>query len=148
MRVDVTTEIEIERPVAEVADFSGDPQKAPQWYVNIKSVEWARSENWVLGSQVAFVAHFLGRRIAYTYELVEFVPHQRMVMRTAQGPFPMETSYTWRAIDAQRTWMQLRNQDDAQGFSAIMSPFMSMAMRRANQKDLRRLKAQMELQSS
>ena len=48
-----------------------------------------------IGSRVAFVARFLGRRLAYTYEVRELVPGERFVMRTAEGPFPMETSYTW-----------------------------------------------------
>ena len=42
-----------------------------------------------------FVARFLGRRLAYTYEVVDLVPGERLVMRTADGPFPMETTYTW-----------------------------------------------------
>ncbi len=92
MSVDVLTEIIIERPRSQVANFSADPDNAPAWYVNIKSAEW-RSERAVrVGAKVAFVARFLGKRMAYTYEIVEFMPHARLVMRTAEGPFPMETT--------------------------------------------------------
>ena len=43
---------------------------------------------------MAFVACFLGKRLAYTYEVFDGVPDKRMVMRTTEGPFPMETTYT------------------------------------------------------
>jgi uncharacterized protein YndB with AHSA1/START domain len=90
--VDVLTETVIRRPVAEVAAFAGDPTNAPEWYVNIDSVEWQTPPPVGVGSRMAFVARFLGRRLAYTYEVTELVPRERLVMRTADGPFPMETT--------------------------------------------------------
>src|SRR5215510_9388251 len=96
--VDVMTEIVIERPLEVVSAYASDPANAPSWYVNIKSVEWQTPPPAQLGSRVAFVANFLGRRLAYTYEIVEWVQCQRLVMRTAQGPFPMETTYEWEAV--------------------------------------------------
>jgi hypothetical protein len=147
MAVDVVTRIVIERPREVVAQFASDPSTAPRWYVNIKSVEWKTPPPLAIGSQVAFVAHFLGRRMAYTYKITEFVPSRRMVMATAEGPFPMETSYTWESIDDERTEMTLRNRGNPSGFSRILSPFMIPAMRRANRKDLARLKLLMEQSS-
>ena len=97
MAVDVLTEIVIARPVELVARYVGDPSNAPEWYANIESVEWQTPPPVALGSRMDFVAHFLGRRLAYTYEIVEWEPLRRLVMRTAQGPFPMETSYEWSA---------------------------------------------------
>ena len=144
MPVDVVTEIVIERGRDEVARFAGDPTHAPEWYVNIKAVEWKTPPPLALGSRVAFVAQFLGRRLAYTYEIVELVPGERLVMRTAEGPFPMETTYTWQAEGEGHTRMTLRNRGQPAGFSKLLAPFMAAAMRRANAKDLARLKSLLE----
>src|SRR3954451_13594045 len=144
MNVDVSSEIVIERPRDEVAGYSSNPDNAPTWYVNIRTVEWKTPPPARVGSQIAFVAHFLGRRLAYTYEVVELVPNERLVMRTADGPFPMETTYTWEALDAGATRMTLRNRGRPAGFSAVVGPFVAAAMRRANQKDLAALRARLE----
>ncbi|MFW5472929.1 SRPBCC family protein [Knoellia sp. CPCC 206450] len=90
-----------------------------------------------------FVATFLGRRLAYTYEVVDLVPGRRLVMQTAQGPFPMRTTYTWEHTAA-GTRMTLRNTGTPSGFSRMSAPVLSLAMRRATTKDLQRLKAILE----
>ena len=144
MAVDVLTDIEIQRPRAVVAAYAADPSRAPEWYANIKSVEWKTEPPAHVGTRVAFVAHFLGRRLAYTYEIVELVPGERLVMRTAEGPFPMETTYTWQSAAEGVTRMTLRNRGTPSGFSALFTPFMARAMRRANRKDLALLKTILE----
>lgn len=143
MPVDVLTETLISRPRAEVAAFAVDPSRAPDWYVNIKSVEWETQPPLAVGSRIAFVAQFLGRRLAYTYEIRELVPGERLVMSTAEGPFPMETTYTWEDAPG-GTRMMLRNRGEPTGFSALAAPLMAMMMRRANEADLARLKAVLE----
>ena len=144
MPVDVVTQIVIDRPREVVASYASTPDNAPTWYENIKSVEWQSTPPLQLGSRVAFVAHFLGRKLAYTYEFTEYVPGVRLVMRTAQGPFPMETSYEWESLGENQTRMTLRNRGEPAGFSRAMAPLMAGAMRRANEKDLARLKALLE----
>jgi uncharacterized membrane protein len=142
--VDVRTEIDIARPVDDVAAYAADPDNAPRWYANIISVEWKTEPPLRVGSIVGFVARFLGRRLAYDYEIVDLVPGERLVMRTAEGPFPMETTYTWSATADNGTHMTLRNQGEPAGFSRLLAPLMAPAMRRANRKDLAALKSILE----
>lgn len=144
MSVDVLTEIVIDRPVAEVAASAADPANAPAWYANIDSVDWKTPMPAATGSLVTFVARFMGRRLEYTYELVELVESERLVMRTLEGPFPMETTYTWSALDDASTRMTLRNRGEPAGFSKLAAPAMAPAMRRANRKDLANLKRILE----
>lgn len=144
MPVDVTTTTEIARPRAEVAAYAADPGNAPDWYVNIRSVEWETTPPVAVGSRMAFVAHFLGRRIAYTYEVRELDPGERLVMSTDESPFPMETTYTWQDTANGGTRMTLRNAGEPSGFGKVTAPMMAAAMRRANRKDLARLKSILE----
>ncbi len=144
MTVDVQTEIVIEHPLDAVAAYATDPSNAPEWYDNIDSVEWQGSPPATVGTAVTFVARFLGRRLEYTYEIVELAPSARLVMRTQQGPFPMETTYTWRAEGKDATHMTLRNRGEPAGFSRLFAPMMEPAMRRANRKDLAKLKRILE----
>ena len=144
MSVDVLNEIDIDRPVEEVAAYAADPSNVTEWYVNIESVEWKTEPPLRVGSRVAFVAKFLGRTLAYTYEFVEFEPGTRLVMRTSEGPFPMETTYTWETSGDGATRMTLRNRGNPAGFSKLVAPFMASAIRRNTRKDLAKLKEILE----
>jgi uncharacterized protein YndB with AHSA1/START domain len=148
MSVDVVSETVIERPPGDVAAFAADPTNAPRWYVNIKTIEWKTQPPAVVGSRIAFVAQFLGKQLAYTYEITELIPGQRLVMRTAEGPFPMETTYTWTETEAGGTHMTLRNRGTPSGFSKLVAPLIARAMRKANTKDLALLKKLMESHAS
>ena len=143
MPVDVTTWTDIARPRAEVAAFAADPDTAPRWYENIDSVRWETAPPVAVGSRVAFVARFLGRRLTYTYEVRDLVPGERLVMSTAEGPFPMETIYTWADVDG-GTRMTLRNRGEPAGLTKLAAPAVAAAMRRANRKDLAQLKRVLE----
>jgi uncharacterized protein YndB with AHSA1/START domain len=116
MAVDVTVETRIERPVEDVAAFAGDPGNAPSWYVNIESLHWRTPPP---------------------------VPGERLVMRTAQGPFPMQTTYTWEPADG-GTRMTLRNNGSPSGFARATARVMELAMRRTMTKDLAALKRRLE----
>ena len=140
MDVDVSTGIVINRNRRDVSDYAANPDNAPEWYENIEAVEWKTERVLAAGARVAFVARFLGRRLAYTYEIGTFVPGEQLVMATQQGPFPMETTYAWTDTPGGGTRMSLRNRGRPSGFGRISAPIMAAAIRRANRKDLARLK--------
>jgi uncharacterized protein YndB with AHSA1/START domain len=142
--VDVTTETVIDRPRPEVAAYAADPDNATTWYANISSVTWRTTPPLAVGSELDFVARFLGRELAYTYRVLDHVPGERFVMSTAEGPFPMTTTYTWADVPGGGTRMTLRNQGSPSGFGKVAAPAMAVAMRRANSKDLARLKEILE----
>lgn len=144
MAVEVSNAIVIDKPVAEVAGYAADPDRAPRWYANIDAIEWETEPPLKVGSRLAFRARFMGRQLAYTYEVVEFVPGERLVMRTAQGPFPMETIYEWREAGAGKTEMRLTNRGEPKGFAAVTAPLMASAMNAANRKDLAAVKRILE----
>lgn len=148
MSVAVEVEVEvattIRRTPDDVSAFAGDPSNAPQWYVNIRSVRWRTPPPMAVGSRLDFEAQFLGRKLAYTYEVVDLEPGRRLVMRTADGPFPMETTYTWEPVGEAATKMTLRNRGTPAGFARLTAPMVARAMRRATTKDLARLKDLLE----
>lgn len=144
MAVDVLTEITIARPLDDVAAYAADPSNAPEWYANIESVTWRTEPPIQPGSEMTFVARFMGRRLSYTYRAEEFVPAERLRMSTIDGPFPMETTYTWSANGENETRMTLRNRGGATGIMGLLGPLETIAVCRATNKDLRRLREILE----
>jgi uncharacterized protein YndB with AHSA1/START domain len=144
MAVDVQTETVIDRPRSEVAAYMSDPSNATEWYRNIRSVRWETPPPVGAGSRMRFQARFLGRDLTYTYEVRELIPGERLVMGTAQGPFPMETTYTFEDDPAGGTRVGLRNRGEPAGFGKVMGPIMARAIRRETTRDLARLKEVLE----
>lgn len=144
MAVDVVSTITIRRPRDEVARYAADPDNAPAWYVNIKAVQWELPPPLRIGARLRFEAEFLGRRLLYVYVVTELQPGERLVMKTHDGPFPMETTYEWAPTADGFTRMTLRNRGEPAGFAVLLAPFVRFAMRRANRNDLRRLKQILE----
>jgi hypothetical protein len=142
--IDVETEITIARPRGEVASYACEPDNATAWYANIERAEWRTPRPLAVGSRFAFVARFLGRRLAYVYEVRELIPGERFVMATTDGPLDMETTYTWADAGDGATVMRLRNRGEPPGFARLLAPLIAGAVRRANRKDLTRLKRILE----
>jgi uncharacterized membrane protein len=142
--VDVLTEIVIHRPREAVANYASNPGHAPRVVHQHQGGQLETAPPLTIGSRVAFRAHFLGRDLDYVYEFTELEPGARLVMETAQGPFPMQTTYTWTDAGDSSTRMALRNTGKPAGFSAVVNLVMAPMMRRAMQKDLAKLKQILE----
>ncbi len=144
MAIDVETETTIARRQAAVAAYASEPENATAWYAKIDRSEWETRKPLVVGSRFAFVASFLGRRLSYVYEVKDFVEGERLVMATDGGPFAMETTYTWADAGRGATRMTLRNRGGPSGPARLFAPLMAGAVRRANRKDLAKLKEILE----
>ena len=121
MALDVETKITITRPRGEVFAYASIPTTPPSGS-RVESVEWQTPRPLEVGSRMAFVARFLGRRIAYVYEVKEVVQDERLVMATTDGPLEMETTYTWADAADGATSMRLRNRGELSGFSHVLIP--------------------------
>jgi len=138
--IDVSTEIDINCSRDKVAEYSANPDNAPKWYVNIIAAKWRTPRPLKVGSQIVFKAKFMGKPLVYIYEISEYAAEQKMVMRTIVGPFPMETIYTWKSIEGNITRMSLQNKGNPEGLSKLLTPLFSLAIRKAANKHLQRLK--------
>jgi uncharacterized protein YndB with AHSA1/START domain len=114
--VDVTTSIVIERPREQVAAYALDPANAPRWYANIDATRIVTPGPLAVGSQIEFHARFLGKSLNYTYEVVELVPGERLVMQTASGPFEMVTTYSWESLGPIAARITLNNRGRPSAF--------------------------------
>ena len=141
--VSVTSTIGIEKPLKVVVDYARNPENAPEWYVNIESAEYKTAKPLRVGSQIAFVASFGGRKLYYVYQ-IESLSDLELIMRTTDGPFEMKTTYRWESTSSNSTKMSINNEGNPTGFSKLFSPFMSFMMRRATNKDLKKLKSILE----
>jgi uncharacterized membrane protein len=144
MSLDVTAEILIERPPGIVSAYVSDPANAPSWHDHIKSAGWASEPLPHVGSRLSVTAEFLGRTVTFLYEIVEFTPGEKLVMRSVEGPFPMETTYAFDETRDGHTQMTMRNRGEPSGMSKLMAPLIATTLRTASEKNLARLKAILE----
>ena len=144
MTVDVEVHTMINRPRPEVAGYCCDPDNVTAWYANVKAVQWETDGPLSVGSRLRFTSDFLGRRLTYTYQVVELVPSERLVMRSDQSPFRMETAYTFQDAPDDATWVTVRNRGEPTAYAGLAPPIVATAIRRAASQDLARLKAILE----
>lgn len=114
---DVITQIQINKSIQDIALYALNPDNAPKWYVNIKSIEWKMQPPLSAGTQMAFKAEFVGRIFAYTYEFAQLVPGNKLVIQTFEGAFQMQTACTFKKISDDKPKLVLHNAGTPTGFS-------------------------------
>lgn len=143
MSTDVTVEVEVDRPRADVARYATDWRNDTEWIGALSSASMVTAPPFGVGSQVSRVASFLGRRIEYVNEVVLYDPDERLVMRSVKAPFRMTVTYEFEDADG-GTLMRIRAEGDASGFYRLAGPVLSRAVKRSIAGDLARLKQALE----
>ena len=144
MSIDVTTEIVIKKPVADVAGYAASTDNAAEWSTNVRSVTWITERPLQKGALIAFQAKFLGQSPVNTHEIIEFEPNVRLIMRSSDGPFEMETTYIWTATSASTTRMTVRYYAEPAGVLGLLSPFLAFVIKRIMAQDLANLRKLLE----
>ncbi len=143
MSIDVNAETLIDRPKEEVASFAMNAENDPIWIDGISEARMLTDPPMAEGTQVERVARFLGRRIRYVNEVVEYDPEALLVMRSIKGPFPMTITYQFDEAES-ATLARIRVQGDAVGFYRLAAPVLSRAVKRSITNDLKSLKHLLE----
>src|SRR3954454_21500284 len=151
---DVTVEQQIARPRAEVAAYASDWRNDPSWIRALTDVRLGAEPPlhggrrgteppFSVGSRVARVAQFLGRRMEYVNEVTEWGPGERLAMRSVKAPFPMTVVYEFEDA-GDGSLMRIRATGDATGFYRLAGPLLSLQVRRGVAGDLAQLKEVLE----
>ena len=142
--VEVKADTIISSPISNVAEYTTDPDNAPEWYRNIDRSVWKSAKPLQVGSHIGFSANFLGKKMSYTYEIKEFIPEKKLVMEAIDSPLAMQTTYLWESVGEGKTRMTLINRGKSSKFFGFLSPLMAIAMLRAMKTNLKDLKKILE----
>ncbi|MFQ6019364.1 MAG: SRPBCC family protein [Dehalococcoidia bacterium] len=143
MSIDVRAENLINRSRADVASFAMNADNDPIWIGGIMEAKMLTDPPLAKGTKVERIATFLGKRIEYVNEVVEYDPKALLVMRSIKGPFPMTISYEFEEA-AGGTLARIRVQGEASGFYKLATPVLSRAVKRSITNDLQALKDLLE----
>jgi uncharacterized membrane protein len=141
--VNVKAETVVARPREEVAAYATDWRNDPEWIGGISEAQQVSGGEFGVGSQVARVASFLGKRIEYVNEVTELEPGRRLAMRSVKGPFPMTVVYEFEDAEG-GTLVRVRVGGDASGFYRAAGAVMSRQVKRSITGDVERLKRILE----
>lgn len=142
--VDVRTEIIINLPKEIVAEYVSDPGNAPSWCSQIKTVEWNYNIPLRAGAKIVFNERGMRRYQQYVCEVVEFIPNQKMVMKTRNSNMRMETVVAWQAVNENTTCMTVWSRGIPRALSRMITPFMALTIRNINRRNLKQLKRMLE----
>jgi hypothetical protein len=135
--------IEIARPVEAVFAFTHDPANDAMWQPTIAESRVLTEGPMRVGTRIAEVRRFLGRRIEATYEVTELEPNRRSSIKTTSGPIPLTGSYVLEPVDG-RTRFTMRLETDAHGFFKLAEPVFARMARREMESNLGHLKDLLE----
>ncbi|MSQ09668.1 MAG: ATPase [Dehalococcoidia bacterium] len=144
MAIDVTAHLTIACNRARVAALAMDPERERTWIGGIKETHVQTPLPLAVGSRVARVASFAGRRVDYVLEVVALELDALLDMQSVQAPFPMRVTYSFIDAPDGGTVAGIRIRGGSGGAMAMLGPLTACMVKRNISADLRRLKALLE----
>jgi uncharacterized protein YndB with AHSA1/START domain len=142
----VEAETTIARPRAEVFDYLAHAEHLPQYVTDFRSVEQASDGEPGPGTEYRYVME--RGKTEGTFEWIEFEPGSKLAWHgppAKSGPGSMEPAGWWELSDeGGATRAKLVMEPKPGGLFKVLSPLMSMSMRRGNARALERLKQRLE----
>lgn len=142
MSIDITAEVMIARSRDDVATFATNPNNDPLWIGGIVEAEMMTEPPLGVATKVRRVAKFLGRRMDYAPEIVQYEPAARLVMRT-NVPFDMTIGYEFQEA-GDGTLARIHIQGEGSGFFKLAEPLLARMVKRNIGNDLKKLKGLLE----
>ncbi len=141
--MDVTVERTIERPVAVVSSYVCDLPNAVHWMSKVSAARWDDGSEAKAGAKVVF-STFASKDVEdWVWEVVDFAQGEKLVMKTASGPFPQQVTWTWVAAGSGTTMsMQITGKPSAK--DRLRSPLMGRELQTSMTEDLGALKGMLE----
>jgi uncharacterized membrane protein len=139
----VETSVHIDRPSEEVFAFTANFENNPLWQSGQVEARFTSEGPLHVGSTYDQVAKFLGRQIASTFEVVEYMPGRRVKASSTSGSFPI--TFT-RMVEAAGGGADVSAviEGDSGGFFKLAEPLLGRMVQRSVEADYRNLKQLME----
>jgi uncharacterized membrane protein len=141
---DIRSNVTIHCRKIRIWEYVSDPDNAPEWHEHITSVEWKTPKPAKLGSQINFTVRFVKRTFTYTCGITEWVPLEHVTLETVEGPFPVKIICSLRSLNENTTRITLRSAITLKGVSRLFSRLIAWMVKKANRRDLKKLKALLE----
>ncbi len=144
--IEAETSVVINRPVEKVFAFVNDSENAPQWRSSVLESRQTSEGPIGVGTTLAEVIRFLGRRIESTFEVTEYEPNSKISAKTTSGPIPFEVSRTFESVEG-GTRLTVTIEGETGGFFKLAEPLVARMTKRQIETDHANLKDLLEAQA-
>jgi uncharacterized membrane protein len=139
----VPVSVTINRSPDDVFAYISDFENNPKWQKGMRSCTWTSPPPHGKRSTYDQVAHFLGRDVVSSFEVVEHEPGSKVKIKSTSGPFPITETRMVTEVGG-GTRLDVLVDGDAGGFFRLAGPLLRMMVKRSVEGDYQRVKQRLE----
>ena len=141
--VRIVADVIVELPRETVFDAASDPETHLQWETSTIKVIKVTVGPMGIGTKHQGSVRFLGQRINWESEVIEYQPNSRVEYGITAGSMQFKEKWNFEDVE-QNTKVTFIFEGDLCGFLRLISPIAVWAWRRQAHKDLARMKTVLE----